>query len=53
MAKSYEYSQLDSKTVRIDTPFSDKFSDDIVIYAVEDVNEIVLTDDGWLRIYGN
>lgn len=42
------FKDLDSKTVRIDVPFLDNFSDEIVMYAiVNNDNTITITDDGW------
>ena len=45
--KSFSYKQLDD-IIRIDTPFLDNFSDEIVIYAIPKPNDFIkLTDDGW------
>lgn len=46
-AKS-SFKNLNSKTVRIDVPFLDNFSDEVTMYAIENSNNtITLTDDGW------
>lgn len=46
--KSYEYNQLENGAIRIDSPFLDNFSDEIVMYAVPLKNgKLKLTDDGW------
>lgn len=48
VTQSYDFQQIDDSTVRIDLPFLDNFSDEIVIYAVDLKNDkILLTDDGW------
>lgn len=43
------FKQLNTSTVRIDTPFSDNYNDGIVMYAqmVHGSSALLLTDDGW------
>lgn len=42
------FKDINSNTVRIDVPFLDNFSDEIVMYAIANSdNTITLTDDGW------
>ena len=46
--KSFSYEQLNNNIIRIDTPFLDNFSDEVVIYAIPKPNNFIkLTDDGW------
>ncbi|UQS81898.1 DUF1828 domain-containing protein [Bombilactobacillus folatiphilus] len=46
--ESYKYQQISNETVRIDLPFLDNFSDEIVMYVIsEDADNLRITDDGW------
>lgn len=48
LQKSISFEQLNQTTTRIDMPFLDSFSDELVIYAIQkDNGQLVLTDDGW------
>lgn len=47
--KELEFSNISNKVVRIDSPFEDSSSDNLVIYAIynNERNSITLTDDGY------
>ncbi|ANZ63604.1 hypothetical protein AYR62_05515 [Secundilactobacillus paracollinoides] len=48
LQKSISFEQLNQTTTRIDVPFLDSFSDELVIYAIQkDNGQLILTDDGW------
>lgn len=48
ITKEYQYSNVDSNIIRIDTPFLDNDFDNIVIYVEKLKNgKILLTDDGY------
>lgn len=43
-----EFNDIDNNVVRIDLPFRDNLSDNIVMYAIRKANNLImLTDDGW------
>ncbi|WP_368644811.1 DUF1828 domain-containing protein [Alkalibacterium putridalgicola] len=45
---SMKYSEVDSKTIRIDTPFMDNDFDDIILYVdLLKNNKLVISDDGY------
>lgn len=46
--KEAKFKDLSQNVIRIEVPFLDSFSDEIVMYAIKNKgNSITLTDDGW------
>mgnify|MGYP001624844486 FL=1 len=46
--KEAKFKDLSQNVIRIEVPFLDSFSDEIVMYAIKNKNNsITLTDDGW------
>lgn len=49
LTKTFDYTEIESKLVRIDTPFFDRHNDSLILYAIINQDEtITLTDGGYI-----